>query len=92
MEHRSVESRVTYFIKTGNTDSIEVQRLSGGSTYSQFDIQAASGFSAKEVDNGVLTIVNGDLYFIKTRNTDSGKVEVHMADHQKKFVDVDSIP
>ena len=86
-----VESKDVYFIKTANTKtgSIEVHRLSSGSTYSAFDLHQPSGFSAGEASNGIFTIDNGDLYFIKTKNTDSGFIEVHMAGHQKNFAKIE---
>ena len=86
-----VESKDVYFIKTANTGtgSIEVYRLSSGSTYSTLDLQQPSGFSAGEASNGIFTIDKGDLYFIKTKNTDSGFIELHMAGHQKSFAKVE---
>ena len=86
-----VESKDVYFIKTANTGtgSIEVHRLSSGSTYSAFDLHQPSGFGACEASNGIFTIDNGDLYFIKTENTGKGFIEVHMAGHQKGFAKIE---
>ena len=86
-----VESKDVYFIKAANTgtSSIEVHRLSSGSTYSAFDLHQPSGFSAGEASNGIFTIDNGDLYFIKTKNTGTGFIEVQMAGHQKSFAKIE---
>lgn len=87
----AVESKDVYFIKTANTGSgtIEVHRLSSASTYAAFDIREPSGFSDGEDSNGIFTIDNGDLYFIKTKSTDTGFIEVHMAGHQKHFANIE---
>ena len=48
-----------------------------------------SAFATSDASNGVFTIDNGDLYFIKTKNTATSFVEVFFADHQKKFATIE---
>jgi len=68
-----------YFIKLWSTGSgrVEVHAYSGASNYQTKIVAAASGFSAQDATNGTWQIVGRDLYFIKSRNTGSGRVEVH---------------
>ena len=84
------ESNDLYFIKTENTitGSIEVRRLSGAAMYKTIDIDTGSAFSASEASKGKFDIDNGDLYFIKYMNTESGNVEIHVAGHQKNFAEI----
>jgi hypothetical protein len=71
------------YIKTRNCDSgkIEYHVASKASNYQQFTQHVATGFDVE--DNGTWCIAPtcsgdfADLYYIKTRNTGSGKVEVH---------------
>ena len=86
-----VESKDVYFIKTANTGtgSIEVHRLSSESNYSAVDLHQPSGFKAGGASSGIFTIDNGDLYFIKTENTDGGFIELYMAGHQKSFAKIE---
>lgn len=74
------------FIKTANTGSgkVEVHIASGASDYKKMILQTATWFNCE--DSGVWTMVNysntsnhPDLVYIKTRNTESKKVEVHIA-------------
>lgn len=86
----STEHKSLYLIKTHNTasGSIEVHSASG-----RIDMAAgedhASGFSASDADNGVWTMVGSDLWFIKTKNTGSGKIEVHRATAASAYKSVD---
>ncbi|KAI2638506.1 hypothetical protein GGS21DRAFT_443804 [Xylaria nigripes] len=73
------------FIKTQNTPSghVEVHIASGASNYRTRTLEVATVFGNE--DNGVWSLYdyNGDgildLVYIKTRNTGSGRVEVHVA-------------
>ncbi|KAI1157403.1 hypothetical protein F5B18DRAFT_657723 [Nemania serpens] len=73
------------FIKTSNTPSgkVEIHIASGASKYTKRTMEIPTVFHNE--DNGVWTLYdyNGDgildLVYIKTRNTGSGKVEVHVA-------------
>ncbi|KAI1827092.1 hypothetical protein F4861DRAFT_494049 [Xylaria intraflava] len=73
------------FIKTANTPSgrVEVHIASGASRYTVRTLETATVFGNE--DNGVWQLYdyNGDgkldLIYIKTRNTGTGRVEVHVA-------------
>ena len=69
-----------YFIKTKNTGSgkVEVHSATAASGY-QNGIHAATWFGTGDADNGWFQMVGADLYFTKTKNVGSGKVEVHSA-------------
>ncbi|KAH8672200.1 heterokaryon incompatibility protein-domain-containing protein [Ilyonectria robusta] len=72
-----------YFVKTRNAESgtIELHRVTRSSDFNTFDIHTPTAFSLSDADNGTWTVDGEDLYFIKTKNTDSGKIEVHRASH-----------
>ena len=79
------EYKDLYLIQKKNTVShmIEVQ-CAASPDFSKV-VTWISGFSAKESNNGVWTIDNGTLYFIKTNDTSSGNIEVWWATRQDKF-------
>ncbi len=70
-----------YFIKTKNTGSghVEVHNATASSGYQSASLHAATWFSTADQSNGWFQMVGSDLYFIKTKNTGSGHVEVHTA-------------
>ncbi|GAA4758934.1 hypothetical protein GCM10023217_34280 [Gordonia alkaliphila] len=70
-----------WLIKTRNTGSrkVEVHKVGAGSNYRDGEVHAATWFDTADQNNGYFQVVGNDLYFIKTRNTGSGKVEVHSA-------------
>ncbi|GAP84323.2 putative fg-gap repeat protein [Rosellinia necatrix] len=73
------------FIKTSNTPSgrVEVHIASGSSGYRTRTLETATAFGNE--DNGVWSLYDYDgdgvldLVYVKTRNTGSGRVEVHVA-------------
>jgi len=73
------------FIKTANagTDTVEVHTVSGASNYETHTLDTGTTFG--EETDGTWSLVNFDgddildLAFIKTANTPSGHVEVHIA-------------
>ena len=69
-----------YFIKTKNTGSghVEVHSATAASGY-QSGQHSVTWFSPGDANNGWFQMVGADLYFIKTKNTGSGHVEVHTA-------------
>ncbi|KAG0295827.1 hypothetical protein BGZ97_004727 [Linnemannia gamsii] len=86
------------FIKTSNTPSgrVEVHIASGSSNYQQRIVEVPTTF-ANENDGTWLMTPSGsggkpDLVFIKTSNTPSGRVEVHIAsgssNYQQRIVEV----
>ncbi len=70
-----------FFIKTKNTGSghVEIHTASAASGYGASDLHAATWFSTADQGNGWFQMVGRDLYFIKTRNTGSGRIEIHTA-------------
>jgi hypothetical protein len=80
------------FIKTSNTPSgnVEVHLASGTSGYQTRILETATTF-ANESDGVWELLPNQDLAFIKTSNTPSGNVEVHIAsrasDYQTRTVE-----
>ncbi|WP_046167161.1 hypothetical protein [Chromobacterium vaccinii] len=73
-------SSILAFIKTENTPSahVEVHLASGASNYQTRILETATTFY-NEIDGTWQLLANGDLGFIKTANTPSGRVEVHIA-------------
>ncbi len=70
-----------WFIKTRNTASgkVEVHSATRQSRFRDRGVSSTTRFAAAEADNGTWAMVGADLWFIKTRNTASGKVELHTA-------------
>jgi len=68
------------FIKTKNTgsDRVEIHAATAESGY-QGGTHNATYLGVGDADNGWFQMVGGDLFFIKTRNTGGGRVEVHSA-------------
>jgi hypothetical protein len=74
------------FIKTANTPSghVEVHIASRASNYQQRTLDTATTFG-NENDGVWQLLANGDLAFIKTANTPSGRVEVHIASRSSHY-------
>lgn len=70
------------FIKTRNTSTgkVEVHRVSGANLAGPPVLSTGSIISTADAGNGTFQMSGNDLVFIKTRNTSTGKVEVHVAD------------
>ncbi len=70
-----------YFVKTRNTGSgaVEVHSATADSDYKSAGLHSVSWMSPEDADNGCFQMVGSDLFFVKTRNTGSGAVEVHSA-------------
>ena len=66
------------YFKTSNTASgrVELHIRTAASGF-QSGADVATTFVVGDGGNGVFELVNGDIVFIKTRNTGSGKIEVH---------------
>lgn len=74
------------FIKTANTPSghVEVHIASAASNYQERTLETATTFVNET--NGVWQLLdNGNLVFIKTANTPSGNVEVHIASAESSY-------
>jgi hypothetical protein len=69
-----------YFIKTKNTGSghVEIHSATAASGYKN-GVHIVTWFSPADAGNGWFQMVGSTLYFIKTRNTGSGHVEIHSA-------------
>jgi hypothetical protein len=70
-----------WFIRTRNTGAgtVEVrQDVVSGKSY-KAGTAVRSWLSAKEADNGKFLMNGEDLWFVKLRNTDSGKIELYSA-------------
>jgi hypothetical protein len=74
------------FIKTSNTPNshVEVHIASRSSNYQQRTLEVATTF-ANEGDGYWQLLSNLDLVFIKTSNTPSGHVEVHIASRSSNY-------
>jgi surface antigen len=72
--------RDLYFIKTRNTGSghVEVHSATAASGY-QSGQHIVTWFSPGDANNGWFQMAGQDLFFVKTKNTGSGRVEVHSA-------------
>ena len=52
-------------------------------------IRAVTSFDVADKDNGSWLIAsNGDLYFVKSKNVDSGMLEVHAATKESGYQDI----
>ncbi|AGL16219.1 GDSL-type esterase/lipase family protein [Actinoplanes sp. N902-109] len=76
------------YIKTRNTGSgrTEVHIASRASGYQSFVLQTATAFRS-ETDGSWQLLPNGDLAYIKTRNTGTGRVEVHIVSRASAYQD-----
>ncbi|KXX80638.1 hypothetical protein MMYC01_203408 [Madurella mycetomatis] len=84
-----MENGSLYFIRYRNTqgNNVEVWRAHGDGL--QNVERYTTWFSTSDGDKGSWRIgANGDLYFIKTRNTGSGMIEVHVASSQSGYQEV----
>jgi hypothetical protein len=79
-------NRDLVFIKTSNTPSghVEVHIASQASNYQTRTLETATTF-ANESDGTWQLLPNEDLAFIKTSNTPSGRVEVHIASRASNY-------
>lgn len=69
-----------FFVKTKNTGSGRVEmHVAWASTNYQGADHSVTRFGSNEQDNGWFQIIHRDLWFIKTRNSGSGRVEIHSA-------------
>jgi surface antigen len=76
-----IVGRDLYFIKTRNTGSgqAEVHVATVASGFQSSGGNWPSWFSSADRSNGWFQMVGRDLYFMKTRYTGTGRVEVHIA-------------
>jgi hypothetical protein len=76
-----------YFIKTKNTAAGKVEAFSASSgSWYQNGIASPTRFTVAEAESGVLGMLsNGDVYFVKLRNTVSGMVEVSTATRASNY-------
>ena len=76
-----------YFVKYRHTASgkVEVHRLGAGNDYDAATV-TKTWFDTADADNGTWEVgANADLYFVKTKHTGSGRVEVHIASAQSDY-------
>jgi len=75
-----MSGNTVFFVKLGDTGSgmVELHAATAASNY-QSGQHSVTRFSPADRYNGVWQMVGGDLWFIKTRNTSSGRVEIHIA-------------
>jgi hypothetical protein len=64
------------FINTKQTPTgmVRIRRSYGSGKFAE---EFTSSFTQTEADSGIFQMVDTDLWFIKTKNTESGKVELH---------------
>jgi surface antigen len=77
-----------YFVKTKNVGSghVEVHSATALSNY-QSGMHNVTYFSPGDANNGWFEMEGNDLFFIKTKNTGSGSVEVHSATAASNYQD-----
>ncbi|KAI9147258.1 hypothetical protein HJFPF1_13296 [Paramyrothecium foliicola] len=70
-----------FYVKLRNTGTgrVEIHRATAGSNYKSFAVQTGTAFDLADANRGTWRVDDGDLYFIKTRETGSGRIEVHRA-------------
>ncbi len=68
-----------YYIKTRGTGSnrIEIHAYTAASGYKSASIHVATAFPLSDGADGIFQMVGADLYYIKTKNVGSGRIEVH---------------
>ncbi|KAK0710646.1 hypothetical protein B0H67DRAFT_472533, partial [Lasiosphaeris hirsuta] len=75
-----------YFIRLRNTQGGNVELWHVHGTGLQEVTRYTTWFSTSDADNGSWRIgAQGNLFFIKTRNTGSGQIEVHIASSESKY-------
>jgi len=76
----AVAKGTVYMVKTANTVTkrIEINSATAPS-YTGGQKLVPTRFAVAEGANGVFQMIYGDLAYFKTKNTSSGKVEIHMA-------------
>lgn len=88
----TIDDESIYFIKMRNTASgfveVFIARKFDDNTWPKVHLHLETAFKVDEVLDGYLTIHAGDLYYIKTRNTKSGVVELHRADFRYAYTDI----
>lgn len=83
------------YIKTRNTpnNKVEVHIASGSSGYQQMSQNAVSAFTCEDNGSWQMVDTNGDgradLVYIKTRNTGSGKAELHIASAKSNYTQLE---
>jgi hypothetical protein len=83
-----VDNGDLYLIRTIETsnDFVEVTRVGGPAYYElEYEQPIVTAFKSTLENQGVFTIDNGDLYFIKTKGTSSGFIEVYFAPNEQLF-------
>ncbi|KAK0646734.1 hypothetical protein B0T16DRAFT_458619 [Cercophora newfieldiana] len=70
-----------YLIKTTNTNSgkVEISHLPADSKYQAAETPRPTAFNPSDAPNGRFIVDDGNLFFIKTKNTPNNLVEVHRA-------------
>jgi hypothetical protein len=76
-----------YFVKIRNTGSGKVEALTATSASGYAaGVHVPTRFSSADADNGTFGMLSsGDVYFIKTKNTASGKIEVFTATRASNY-------
>jgi len=64
--------------------AIEIRRSYGAGGYKE-GRRFTSNFLYTEAENGLFQVVDTDLWFIKTKNTESGKVELHQRTAKSEY-------
>lgn len=86
-----VEDGDLFFIKTRNTEShsIEIHRATASSKYRVISLRSPTAFPLTDAKNGTFMVDDSDVYFVKTKNCSSGRIEVYRASHKNyRGVDV----
>ncbi|BAW93705.1 hypothetical protein CHIBA101_1873 [Actinomyces sp. Chiba101] len=75
----SVVNGDLFFVKTQGTarGMVEIHALSGASGYTRYMAQTITVLNGAEAPKGAFSVVNGDLFFVKTQGTARGMVEIH---------------
>jgi hypothetical protein len=84
-----------FFVKRRltSTNRVEMHILSGSSNYQNFTLQIPTALSVTDDLNGDFLLGNfdgdgvPDLYFIKRRNTESGRIEVHVLSGASQYTE-----
>lgn len=82
----NAEAGSLIFVKTKDTGSgkVEIHTKVPSKSYKD-GIGVPTRFSPADSDRGWFQVANSDLYFIKTKGTTNGRIEVHTATRDSKF-------
>ena len=83
----TIDNGDLYMIKTRNTGSgvVEVHAAGHRDKFASYSYHGTTPFTYDDAANGYFILRGGDLYYIRTSNTASGKTELYISDGEKNY-------